>query len=110
MTDEELSIRKLISCSKPTEAEKVADEITGRDEDTIKRLKKEKHDLKYELYILRQRVDKLEQQDVEHRKCLDKMSQTIMLQFTMINSLCDLTKGLAEDVTGLLSLVKEEKK
>ncbi len=103
MTDEEKSIKEFIFASKPTEAQQVA-------QDKITKLKKEKHDLKYELYILRQRVDKLEQQDVEHRKCLDKMSQTIMLQFTMINSLCDLTKGLAEDVTGLLSLVKEEKK
>lgn len=80
----------------------------AQDAETIARLKKEKHDLKYELYQLRQRVDKLEQQDVEHRKCLDTMSQTIMLQFTMINSLCDLTKGLAEDVAKLSSLVKEE--
>lgn len=103
MTDEEKSVKEFIFASKPTDAQLVAQE-------KIKALKKEKHDLKYELYILRQRVDKLEQQDVEHRKCLDKMSQTIMLQFTMINSLCDLTKGLAEDVTGLLSLVKEEKK
>ena len=109
MTEEELSIRKLISCSKPTEAEKVAYEIIGRDEDTIKRLKKEKHDLKFEIRQLRERVDKLEQQDIAHRKCHVIMDNTIMMQFTLINALSDLTKGLAEDVTRLRALVKEEK-
>lgn len=80
----------------------------AQDAETIARLKKEKHDLKYELYQLRQRIDKLEQQDVEHRKCLDAMNKTIMMQFTLINALCDLTKGLAEDVAKLSELAKEE--
>lgn len=110
MTDEELSIRKLISCSKPTESEKVAHDIIGRDEDTIKRLKKEKHDLKYELYQLRQRVDVLEQENTECIKCINMMNTTITMQFGLINALCDLTKGLAEDVARLSALVKEEKK
>lgn len=76
-------------------------------EEKIKELKKEKHDLKYELYQLRQRVDKLEQQDVEHRKCHATMNATIMMQFQLINALCDLTKGLAEDIA---KMSKEEKK
>jgi hypothetical protein len=78
-------------------------------EDRKRQLKKE-HDLKYELYQLRQRVDKLEQQDVEHRKCHAAMDATITMQFTLINALCDLTKGLAEDVARLSALAKEEKK
>lgn len=78
------------------------------DEEKIIELKKEKHDLKHELYILRQRVDKLEQQDVEHKKCHATMNATIMMQFQLINALCDLTKGLAEDVARLSALLKEE--
>lgn len=78
-------------------------------EEKIKELKKEKHDLKYELYQLRQRVDELEQQDVEHKKCHATMNATIMMQFQLINALCDLTKGLAEDVAKLSALAKEEK-
>lgn len=74
--------------------------------DTEKKL----HDLKYELYQLRQRVDKLEQQDVEHRKCNAQMNNTIMMQFTLINALCDLTKSLAEDVAKLSAITKEEQK
>lgn len=73
----------------------------------IMKLKKEKHDLKYELYQLRQRVDKLEQQDVEHRKCHAQMNKTITMQFGLINALCDLTKGLAEDVAKLSAIAKE---
>lgn len=80
---------------------------TAQDAETIARLKKEKHDLKYELYQLRQRVDKLEQQDVKHRKCHAAINSTIMMQFTLINALCDLTKGLAEDIA---KMSKEEKK
>ena len=79
-------------------------------EEKIIELKKEKHDLKHELYILRQRVDKLEQQDVEHRKCHATMNATIMMQFQLINALCDLTKGLADDVARLSALIKEEEK
>ena len=83
------------------------------DDDVVERDKirqiKEKRDLKYELYQLRQRDDKLEQQDVEHRKCLDQMDKTITMQFTLMNALCDLTKGLAEDVARLSALMKEDK-
>ena len=70
--------------------------------------KKKEHDLKWEIYQLRQRVDILEQEDKEHRKCHATMNATIAMQFTMINALCDLTKGLAEDVARLSALVKEE--
>lgn len=72
--------------------------------------KKKEHDLKYELYQLRQRVDKLEQQDVEHKKCHVTMNATIMMQFQLINALCDLSKGMAEDIAKLSALVKEEEK
>ena len=70
--------------------------------------KKKEHDLKYELYQLRQRVDKLEQQDVEHKKCHATMNATITMQFQLINALCDLSKGMAEDIAKLSALVKEE--
>lgn len=73
MTEEELSIRKLISCNKPTEAAKVAKEIIN--EDTIKRLKKEKHDLKFEIRQLRERVDKLEQTTEKDRKVILSLLQ-----------------------------------
>lgn len=72
--------------------------------------KKKEHDLKWELYQLRQRVDILEQADIEHRKCHAAMNATITMQFTLINALCDLTKGLSEDVAKLSALVKEDKK
>lgn len=72
--------------------------------------KKKEHDLKYELYRLRQRVDELEQENLEHRKCHAEMNATITMQFTLMNALCDLTKGLAEDVARISALVKEEKK
>ena len=72
--------------------------------------KKKEHDLKYELYSLRQRVDILEQENMEHKKCHATMNATITMQFTLINALCDLTKGLAEDVARLSALAKEEKK
>lgn len=72
-----------------------------------KRQHRKEHDLKWELYQLRQQVDMLEQQDVEHRKCHAQMNKIIMMQFTMINALCDLTKGLADDVAKLSALVKE---
>lgn len=80
------------------------------EKEKIMKLKKEKHELKYELYQLRQRVDKLEQKDIENRKCHDQMNKTIMMQFGLINALCDLTKGLAEDVARLSAVVKEEDK
>lgn len=79
-------------------------------QEKIMKLKKEKHDLKYELYQLRQRVDKLEQADIEHRKCNDQTYRTIMMQFGLINALCDLTKSLSEDVARLSDLEKEEQK
>lgn len=63
MTDEEKSVKEFIFASKPTDAQLVAQE-------KIKKLKKEKHDLKYELYQLRQRVDKLEQTTEKDRKVI----------------------------------------
>ena len=97
MFDEGKALHELIYESQPTEAQ-----------EKIMELKKEKRDLKYELYQLRQRVDKLEQQDIEHRKCHATMNSTIMMQFELINALCDLTKGLTEDVARLSELAKEE--
>lgn len=66
------------------------------------------HDLKFELRQQRQRIDKLEQENLEHRKCHATMNSTITMQFALINALCDLTKGLAEDIARLSALVKEE--
>ena len=71
---------------------------------------KQIHDLKFELRQQRQRIDKLEQENLEHKKCHATMNATITMQFTLINALCDLTKGLAEDVARLSALVKEEDK
>lgn len=68
---------------------------------------KQIHDLKFELWQQRQRIDKLEQENIEHKKCHAAMNSTIMMQFQLINALCDLTKGLAEDVA---KMSKEEKK
>lgn len=68
---------------------------------------KQIHDLKFELRQQRQRIDKLEQENIEHKKCHATMNATIMMQFQLINALCDLTKGLAEDVA---KMSKEEKK
>lgn len=79
----------------------------AQDAETIARLKKERHDLKFELYQLRQRVDILEQENLECKKCLGTMNATITMQFHLINALCDLTKGLADDVA---MIAKEEKK
>ena len=56
-----------------TEEEKVAKEIIN--EDTIKRLKKEKHDLKFEIRQLRERVDKLEQTTEKDRKVILSLLQ-----------------------------------
>lgn len=50
MTDEEKSIKEFIFASKPTDAQLVVQE-------KIKKLKKEKHDLKFELRQLRIRLD-----------------------------------------------------
>ena len=93
MSDEEKSLKESI-----IEAQEMQKKII--------KLKKEKHDLKYDLYQLRQRVDKLEQSDIEHKKCNAAMNSTIMMQFQLINALCDLTKGLAEDVA---KISKEDK-
>lgn len=80
----------------------------AQDAELIAKLKKEKHDLKYELYQLRQRVDILEQENLECRKCLGTINATITMQFHLINAICDLTKGLSEDVAKLSVLAKEE--
>lgn len=68
------------------------------------------HDLKFEVRQQRQRIDKLEQENLEHKKCHAAMNATIMMQFQLINALCDLSKGMAEDIAKLSALVKEEEK
>lgn len=68
--------------------------------------KKEIHDLKFELRQQRQRIDKLEQENIEHKKCHATMNATIMMQFKLINALCDLSKNMAEDIA---MMVKEDK-
>lgn len=68
------------------------------------------HDLKFELRQQRQRIDKLEQENLEHRKCHATMNATIMMQFQLINALCDLSKGIAEDIAKMSTMMKEEKK
>ena len=100
MTDEELSIRKLISCNNPTEAEKVAKEIIN--EDTIKRLKKEKHDLKFEIRQLRERVDKLEQTTEKDRK-------VILLLLQISDNLLNYINDTAKHVIKLENKEREEK-
>lgn len=99
MSDDEKNIKEFIFASKPTAAEQM-----------IQEMKKEKHDLKYELYILRQRVDKLEKENEDHKKCYNQMNNIITMQFGLTTALCDLTKGLAEDVARLSALMKEENK
>lgn len=71
--------------------------------------KKKEHDLKYELYQLRQRVDKLEQVNLECRKCINTMDSTIVMQFQLINALCDLSSGMAEDIVKINTMMKEDK-
>lgn len=69
------------------------------------------HDLKFELRQQRQRIDKLEQENIEHKKCHATMNATIMMQFQLINALCDLSKGMAEDIVKMnVMMAKEEKK
>ena len=68
MTDEEKSIKEFIFASKSTDAQKVAQE-------KIIELKKQKHDLKYELYQLRQRVDELEQIVEKDRNVISMLLQ-----------------------------------
>lgn len=80
------------------------------EQEKIMKLKKEKHDLKYELYQLRLRVDKLEQLEVAHEKFHKQMDKTIMMQFGLIDELCDLIKNLSEEVARLSDLEKEEQK
>lgn len=72
---------------------------------------KQIHDLKFELRQQRQRIDKLEQENIEHKKCHITMNATIMMQFQLINALCDLSKSMAEDIAKMnVMIAKEEKK
>lgn len=69
------------------------------------------HDLKFELRQQRERIDKLEQENIEHKKCHAALNATIMMQFQLINALCDLSKGMAEDIAKMnVMMAKEEKK
>ena len=88
MTDEEKNIKEFIFASKPTDAQ-----------EKIIELKKEKHDLKFELYQLRQRVDELEQ-IVEH----DRKVISMLIQIS--DNLCDYINVTAAHVK---QLEKEDK-
>jgi len=92
MTDEEKSIKELIFASQPTEAQKVAQE-------KIKKLKKEKHDLKFEIRQLRERVDKLEQATEKDRK-------VILLLLQISDNLLNYVNDTAKHV---IQLKKERK-
>ncbi len=72
------------------------------DEEKIKALKKEKHDLKYELYQLRQRVDKLEQTTESDRK-------VILMLLQISDNLLNYINDTAKHVIQLENKEKEEK-
>ena len=94
MTDEEKSVKEFIFASKPTDAQMVARE-------KIKELKKEKHDLKYELYQLRQRVDKLEQKN--------KIMEQAVAKLILHDQQCQEVVGLLTNtVTTLIKELEEE--
>ena len=71
-------------------------------EEKIKVLKKEKHDLKYELYQLRQRVDELEQTTEKDRK-------VILLLLQISDHLLNYINDTAKHVIQLENKAKEEK-
>ena len=71
-------------------------------EEKIKVLKKEKHDLKYELYQLRQRVDELEQTTEKDRK-------VILLLLKISDHLLNYINDTAKHVIQLENKAKEEK-
>lgn len=74
----------------------------AQDAETIARLKKEKHDLKWEIYQLRQRVDILE----EHAKHVDETINNILAtQLEEMRVVTILTNGVAA-----LIKEREEKK
>lgn len=80
----------------------------AQDAETIARLKKEKHDLKYELYQLRQRVDILEQENNAINNRIKAISIAMDMQFGAIKMLTELTKGFGEDVVKLSYICKEK--
>lgn len=73
----------------------------AQDVETIARLKKEKHDLKYELYQLRQRVDKLEETTEKDRK-------VILMLLQISNNLLEYIHVTATHVKQLENKEKEE--
>lgn len=73
------------------------------DEEKIMKLKKEKHDLKYELYQLRQRVDKLEEITEKDRK-------VILMLLQISDNLFNYITDTAKHVKQLESKEKEEQK
>lgn len=76
----------------------IDDNVVERDK--IRKLRKEKRDLKYELYQLRQRVDKLEQTTETDRKVISMLIQ-------ISNNLLEYINVTA---THVKQLEKEEKK
>ncbi len=94
MTDEEKSIKEMIFASQPTEAQQVA---------KIMKLKKEKHDLKFEIRQLRERVDKLEQTTEKDRK-------VIMLLLQISDNLLNYINDTVKHVKQLENKAKEEPK
>ena len=79
----------------------------AQDAETIAKLKKEKHDLKFEIRQLRERVDKLEQEDIAHRKLHGMMQATSIMEMRVINDLHDLVTKLSDDVDELKKKVNE---
>lgn len=79
----------------------IDDNVVERDK--IRKLRKEKRDLKYELYQLRQRVDELEQTTEKDRK-------VILLLLQISNHLLEYIKVTATHVKQLENKEREEKK
>ena len=80
----------------------------AQDAETIAKLKKEKHDLKFEIRQLRERVDKLEQADIAHRRYAETINKVILTHVATIGALTDLVKGLAIDVSDLKAYVNDK--
>ena len=78
----------------------IDDNVVERDK--MRKLRKEKRDLKYELYQLRQRVDKLEETTEKDRKVI-----SMLLQIS--NDLLEYIKVTATHVKQLENKEREEK-